>query len=106
MTDDDEPSVWPPGMFPEPLQSASDELVDQQRNMFRQWMSMMSGNPATSANIPGFPTSPMGMATFKTRVQSGGRISIPDAEREALDIAEGDIVQAIIVPIKRGESNE
>ena len=28
------------------------------------------------------------MATFKTRVQSGGRISIPDAEREALDIEE------------------
>jgi bifunctional DNA-binding transcriptional regulator/antitoxin component of YhaV-PrlF toxin-antitoxin module len=40
-------------------------------------------------------------ATFKTRVQSGGRISIPDAEREALDIEEGDIVQAVVVPIKR-----
>jgi bifunctional DNA-binding transcriptional regulator/antitoxin component of YhaV-PrlF toxin-antitoxin module len=40
-------------------------------------------------------------ATFKTRVQSGGRISIPDAEREALDIEEGDIVQAVVVPVKR-----
>ena len=43
------------------------------------------------------------MATFKTRVQSGGRISIPDAEREALDIEEGDIVQTVVIPIKRSE---
>jgi hypothetical protein len=40
-------------------------------------------------------------ATFKTRVQSGGRISIPDAEREALDIEEGDIVQTVVIPVKR-----
>ncbi|MFT4889284.1 MAG: bifunctional DNA-binding transcriptional regulator, partial [Halobacteriales archaeon] len=33
--------------------------------------------------------------------QSGGRISIPDAEREALDIEEGDIVQTIVIPVKR-----
>jgi hypothetical protein len=41
------------------------------------------------------------MATFKTRVQSGGRVSIPDAERETLDIEEGDIVQAVVFPVKR-----
>jgi bifunctional DNA-binding transcriptional regulator/antitoxin component of YhaV-PrlF toxin-antitoxin module len=47
------------------------------------------------------------MATFKTRIQSGGRISIPDAEREALDIGEGDIVQTVVVPVKRtGEDDE
>jgi bifunctional DNA-binding transcriptional regulator/antitoxin component of YhaV-PrlF toxin-antitoxin module len=39
------------------------------------------------------------MATFKTRVQSGGRISIPDAEREALGIEEGDIVQTVVLPV-------
>jgi bifunctional DNA-binding transcriptional regulator/antitoxin component of YhaV-PrlF toxin-antitoxin module len=46
-------------------------------------------------------------ATFKTRVQSGGRISIPDVEREALGIDEGDIVQATVSPVKRtqGDSN-
>ena len=43
-------------------------------------------------------------ATFKTRVQSGGRISIPDAEREALDIEEGDIVQAFVLPVKRSRN--
>jgi AbrB family looped-hinge helix DNA binding protein len=47
----------------------------------------------------------MGTATFKTRVQSSGRISIPDAEREALDIEEGDIVQTVVVPVKRNRSD-
>lgn len=40
-------------------------------------------------------------AMFKTTVQSGGRISIPEAERQALDIADGDLVQVIVIPIER-----
>lgn len=38
-------------------------------------------------------------AMFKTVVQSGGRISIPEAEREALGIKEGDVVQVILFPL-------
>jgi bifunctional DNA-binding transcriptional regulator/antitoxin component of YhaV-PrlF toxin-antitoxin module len=38
---------------------------------------------------------------FKTTVQSGGRISIPEAERQALNIEDGDLVQVIIIPIRR-----
>jgi hypothetical protein len=40
-------------------------------------------------------------AMFKTTVQSGGRISIPEAERQALNIEDGDLVQVIIIPIER-----
>lgn len=40
-------------------------------------------------------------AVFKTTVQSGGRISIPEAERESLRIADGDLIQVILIPIKR-----
>jgi AbrB family looped-hinge helix DNA binding protein len=40
-------------------------------------------------------------AMFKTTVQSGGRISIPEAERIALNIEEGDLVQVIVTPILR-----
>ena len=35
----------------------------------------------------------------KTTIQSGGRISIPEAERQALKIDDGDLVQVIIIPI-------
>jgi hypothetical protein len=40
-------------------------------------------------------------AMFKTTVQTGGRISIPEAERQALKIGDGDLVQVIIIPIHR-----
>lgn len=40
-------------------------------------------------------------AVFKTSVQKGGRISIPEAEREALGIEEGSLIQVVIIPLKR-----
>jgi hypothetical protein len=44
-------------------------------------------------------------AMFKTNVQTGGRISIPEAERQALGIEEGDLVQVIIIPLSRKKKN-
>jgi AbrB family looped-hinge helix DNA binding protein len=44
-------------------------------------------------------------AMFKTTVQTGGRISIPEAERNALGIEEGDLVQVIIIPLTRKKKN-
>ncbi len=41
-------------------------------------------------------------AVFKTTIQSNGRISIPEAEREALKIEDGDLVQVIIIPLEKG----
>jgi hypothetical protein len=45
-------------------------------------------------------------AMFKTTVQSGGRISIPEAERQALNIEDGDLVQVIIIPIRRRKNTD
>ena len=45
-------------------------------------------------------------AIFKTTVQSGGRISIPEAERQALNIEDGDLVQVIVVPIEHRRKKE
>src|SRR5919197_6135768 len=39
-------------------------------------------------------------AMFKTTVQSGGRISIPGAERQALNIQDGDVVKGIVGAIE------
>lgn len=44
-------------------------------------------------------------AMFKTTVQSGGRISIPEAERQALGIEEGDLVQVIIIPLAKKQKS-
>jgi hypothetical protein len=96
---DDEDQVWPPAMF-KAFQETSEQAVGQQAELFRKLMS---------GGMSGMDMSQLGAmsqtATFKTRVQSGGRLSIPDAEREALDIEEGDIVQTVVIPVKRNRSD-
>jgi hypothetical protein len=92
-------AMWPPNMWKE-MMEAGEQTVEQQQQMMQQ---MLGGSPA------GMDVGSLGamsqLATFKTRVQSGGRISIPDAEREALDIEEGDIVQAVVLPVKRNRDD-
>lgn len=38
---------------------------------------------------------------FKTSVGSSGRISIPEAERDALGLKEGDLVQVVVIPVEK-----
>lgn len=101
MTNDADDLWWPPAMFTERMQEASEEAVEQQQQLFAQWLSGMNATGNAGMNgLSQLSAMSMGAATFKTRVQSSGRISIPDAEREALDIDEGDIVQTIVIPLE------
>jgi len=95
MTENDDGLAWPPAMF-KPMAEASEQAIEQQQELMKSMMGAGAGG--MDMNQLGAMS---GMATFKTRVQSGGRVSIPDAEREALDIEEGDIVQAVVFPVKR-----
>jgi len=95
MNDDDDGLAWPPMMF-DSFQQAGEQAFEQQQKLFEQMLSV--GASGLDMNQLGAVSQ---TATFKTRVQSGGRISIPDAEREALDIEEGDIVQTVVIPVKR-----
>ena len=98
MTNQDDRTMWPPALFANQLQQASEDVAEQQVDM---WKQMVSGNAgAKDDELSKIKSLGSETAIFKTRVQSGGRISIPDAEREALDIAEGDIVQTIVIPMK------
>jgi len=95
MTDNDDAPSWPPAMFGG-WQEASEQAIESQQEFLRQMLQ--GGAGGLDMNQLGAMSQ---TATFKTRVQSGGRISIPDAEREALDIEEGDIVQTVVIPVKR-----
>jgi len=98
MTDDTDGAAWPMNPL-ETFQEASEQAAEQQQQL---WQSMLGGG----SNGLGAQLGAMSrMATFKTRVQSGGRISIPDAERETLDIEEGDIVQTVVIPVKRNRDD-
>ena len=104
MSDDNESPIWAANPL-RALQAATEQATEQQQQLLQQ----MLGTSTNAANSLGSQLGAMShMATFKTRVQSGGRISIPDAEREALDIEEGDIVQTVVVPVKRkrGDSED
>ena len=95
MTDENDGPAWPPNVF-KGFQQASETAAEQQQEFLQQLMA--ASRPTMGMGQLGAMSQ---MATFKTRVQSGGRISIPDAEREALDISEGDIVQTVVIPVKR-----
>ncbi len=109
MTDTDESQeglMWPPNML-KAMQETSEQATRKQQEALQ---SLFTGAGTGTPDL-GDITDQLGamsqMATFKTRIQSGGRISIPDAEREALDIGEGDIVQTVVLPVKRkGDDDE
>lgn len=105
MTADNPGSMWANLFDPEQVTDASEEVVEQQRKLFQQMMSTATPGAAGS-NLTGLGALCTNTGSFKTRVQSGGRISIPDAEREALDIEEGDIVQTIVVPVSRDRNDD
>ncbi|MFO7925109.1 MAG: AbrB/MazE/SpoVT family DNA-binding domain-containing protein [Halobacteriota archaeon] len=104
--DDTDGTMWPPNLL-RAMQETSEQATRQQQEALRNLF--MGGKSAGTPDL-GDISEQLGtmtqMATFKTRIQSGGRISIPDAEREALDIGEGDIVQTVIVPVKRNRDDE
>lgn len=110
MTDtnnDPEGVMWPPNML-KTLQQTSEQATKKQQEALQN-LFMSAGTTSPDLGDIGNQLGTMSqMATFKTRIQSGGRISIPDAEREALDIGEGDIVQTVVVPVKRkgGDDDE
>ncbi len=104
MTDDSDGSPWLPGTFTKQLQEAGEQVAQSQQEMMRQLVGAGVANPLEGASA--FGPMNAGTATFKARVQSGGRISIPEPERDALDIQEGDIVQTIVVPIKRDRESD
>jgi len=105
MTDDPSGMPWFPGTFTEQMQEASEQAAESQKKLFEQFVQSSMDGTAGFGDLSDLGTL-TSTATFKTRVQSGGRISIPDAEREALDIEEGDIVQTVVVPVKRNRGDQ
>jgi DNA-binding transcriptional regulator/RsmH inhibitor MraZ len=100
MTEKDDPEMWTPAAFARQFQQSSEDAVERQMELFERFTG---ANGSGFDGFSGLGSMSMGTAVFKTRVQSGGRISIPDAEREALGIDEGDIVQTVVIPLKKHE---
>lgn len=91
----------------ETLKTMSDTTRNTQSNMMENMKNLQSNSMDTMFNIGQMLPSFMNWGAYKTTVGSAGRISIPEAERNALGLGEGDLVQVIILPIgKKSNTKE
>lgn len=81
----------------EAMSKAGGEGAQQFAEAMRSAMSPWKP-PTEFVSVPSMLT---GWATFKTGIGSNGRISIPEAERTALGLGEGDLVQVIVLPVSK-----
>ncbi|MEM2760754.1 MAG: AbrB/MazE/SpoVT family DNA-binding domain-containing protein [Nitrososphaerales archaeon] len=87
----------PAYLFSKTLKRSTETQAEFLRRMASMQFETMQGLMNVLHTITNFN------AVFKATVQSNGRISIPEAEREALGIEDGDLVQVIIVPLEKGK---
>ena len=91
----------------EALKGISESAKQTQTDMTNSMSSMQSRSMDTMFNIGQMLPSFMHWGAYKTTISSNGRISIPEAERNALELGDGDLIQVIILPIaKKSKSKE
>ncbi len=83
------------------LREVSDSTRQTQSNLMQNMSSMQSKSMDTMFNIGQMLPSFMNWGAYKTTISSNVRISIPEAERNALGLGNGDLVQVIILPIAK-----
>lgn len=88
------------------LKEISDNTRQTQSNLMQSMYSMQNKGMDTMFNIGQMFSCFMNWGAYKTTISSNGRISIPEAERNALGLAEGDLVQVIVLPIAKQPNNE
>ena len=88
------------------LREVSDSTKQSQSNLMENMSSMQSKSMDTMFNIGQMLPSFMNWGAYKTTISSNGRISIPEAERNALGLGTGDLVQVIIMPIAKKSKNK
>ena len=89
------------------LKEVSDNTRQAQSNMMENMTTMQNKSMDTMFSIGQMLPSFMNWGAYKTTISSNGRISIPEAERNALGLGEGDLVQVIVLPIaKKSKARE
>jgi len=84
----------PAELFKQWLENASKVQSDFAKNM-----NPFQTNTQTPFNLQNMMPNFLTWGAFKTSVGSNGRISIPEAERQALSVEEGDLVQVVVIPV-------
>jgi hypothetical protein len=90
----------------EVLKGVSDSTKQAQSSMMENISSMQSKSMDTMFSIGQMLPSFLNWGAYKTTISSNGRISIPEAERNALGLSDGDLIQVIILPIAKKSKNK
>ena len=90
----------------ETLKGVSENTRQAQSSMMEGVSSMQTQSMDAMLNIGRLLPSFMNWGAYKTTISSNGRISIPEAERSALGLGDGDLVQVIILPIAKNSKNK
>ena len=90
----------------ETLKGVSDNARQTQSNVMDNMSTLQSKSMDTMFSIGQMLPSFMNWGAYKTTISSNGRISIPEAERNALGLGDGDLVQVIILPIAKKSKNK
>lgn len=90
----------------EALREISDNSRNVQSDLIKNASTMQSKSMDAFFQIGQMLSSFMNWGAYKTTISSNGRISIPEAERTALGLGEGDLVQVIILPITKKSKNK
>ena len=83
------------------LKEISNNTAKAQTDFMQNLTEMQSKGFLNMFNTSQYIPQLLSWGTFKTSVGSNGRISIPEAERDALGIKEEDLVQVIVIPVER-----
>ena len=89
------------------LKEVSENTKQVQSDLMHNVSSMQNQGMNTMFSLGQMLPSFMNWGAYKTTIGSNGRISIPEAERNALKLGEGDLVQVIVFPIaKKSKTKE
>lgn len=85
----------------ETLRVMSEKTRNTQSQLMEDVSSLQSKSMDAMFSMGQMLPSFLNWGAYKTTIGSNGRISIPEAERNALSLGEGDLVQVIVLPIAK-----
>jgi len=88
------------------LKEMTNKAAETQSNFMNNMASMQTKGLDKMFSIGQTMPSFLNWGAYKTSMGTNGRISIPEAERDALGLKEGDLVQVIILPIAKKSKNK
>ena len=88
------------------LNEITNKTAQTQTNLMENMASMQANSLDKMFSLGQIMPNFMNWGAYKTTVGSNGRISIPEAERAALGLKEGDLVQVVVLPISKKSANK